>query len=330
MSASVHNKLRVLVTGSSGFVGRSLCSELMRQGHFVRGVRRRSSATISGDQINDCFVIEDLGPETDWADSLADIDVVVHLAARVHQLNDSSENPLQDYRRINTQGTVHLARSAAKAGVKRFIFLSSIKVSGESTTAEKGFVETDPAQPMDPYGISKHEAELALNELQASTDMQIVILRPPLVYGPGVKANFLKLFSLVNRGLPLPLGCVDNRRSFIYIGNLVDILCRCLLEPKAVGNTYLLADVVLSTPELIREIAAALGKRPYLLPVPLWLLRTALTVIGKRPVYDRLTGSLRVNTAKLQAELDWSPVYSLQEGLRTTAEWYLSAQAQKD
>ncbi len=302
----------------------------MRQGHYVRGVRRRSSTKPAIDQVNDCFIIGDLGPETDWADSLEDIDVVVHLAARVHQLNDTSENPLQDYRRINTQGTAHLAGCAAKAGVKRFIFLSSIKVSGESTTAGNGFVETDPAQPSDPYGISKYEAELALNELHASTDMQVVILRPPLVYGPGVRANFLKLFSLVNRGVPLPLGCVDNRRSFIYIGNLVDVLIRCLQDPKAAGNTYLLADVVLSTPELIREIAAALGKRAYLLPIPLWLFRSVLTVIGKRPVYDRLTGSLRVNTAKLQADLNWSPVYSLQDGLRSTAEWFLTSQSQKD
>ena len=256
-----------------------------------------------------------------WDSLLPGIDVVIHLAARVHVMKKNTADPLAAYRRINVHGTEKLARQAAALGVKRFVFLSTVKVNGEESW--RPYTETDTPAPVDSYGISKMEAELRLRKIAAETGMAVVILRPPLVYGPGVKANFLKLLQTVDRRMPLPFAGVKNQRSLIYVENLVDAIVACVRHPNAPGQTFLVSDGKdVSTPDLIRMMSALLHKSPRLFSVPGLCLHIASRLTGKGPVMDRLIGSLTVDTAKIREELDWRPPFTLQEGIEETVAWF--------
>lgn len=305
---------QVLVTGATGFVGQALCPLLESNGWTVRKAVRRPQAG--------CIAVGDIGPETDWRTTLDGVTEVVHLAARVHVMRDATSDPLTEYHTVNCAGTASLARQAAKAGVKRLVYLSSIKVNGEFTGATP-FRAGDPPHPLDPYAISKWEAEQALQRIAGETGLEIVVLRPPLVYGPGVKANFLRLLGLVERGLPLPLGAVKNRRSLLYLGNLADAIRVSLSHPSAAGKTYLLSDgTALSTAELVRHLAAALGKAPKLIAVPPGLLKIAALLTGKSAEAARLLDSLEIDGTAITNDLGWHPPYSTEQGLAVTASWY--------
>ena len=273
----------------------------------------KSGAKISLTQTSD---------STDWSELLRHTDVVIHLAARVHVMHDDVEDPLAAFRAVNLHGTVNLARQAAAAGVKRFVYVSSIKVNGECTDV-KPFTESDDPNPQDPYGVSKWEAEQALGKIGHETGMEMVIVRPPLVYGPGVKANFYSLLKLVSKALPLPLGSIHNRRSMIYVGNLVDALILCATHPAAAGRTYLVSDGEdVSTPQLVKEIAIAMKRPDRVFPFPLSIMRLAARMTGRSPAVDRLTQSLEIDNSKIRKELGWQPPYSMQQGLQKTADWF--------
>jgi len=303
--------MKILVTGASGFVGRELCRHLLAHGRVVVPVVRSPFGLI------DEVVVGNIGPSTDWTNLLTDCDAVVHLAARVHVMDDDAENPMTLYRAINTDSTLNLARQAANSGVKRFVFISTIKVNGEGS--DTAYRETDAVAPEDPYAVSKWEAEQGLQRIARETGLEVVILRPPLVYGPGVKANFLQLARAVNRGWPLPLGAINNRRSLLYLGNFVDAIRLCAEHPDAAGKTFLLDDgKPVSTPELIRALAHATGRSPRMLKVPEGLLMLAGRVLGKRAAIARLTGSLYVDSSAIRSYLDWEPPYSMEAGLKAT------------
>lgn len=308
---------RALISGATGFVGHALCSTLKSKGW---GVRR---AVRSGNIAED-FVIPNVGPDADWDRAVEGIECVVHLAARTHILHDESTDPMRAYRDINVAGTINLAKTAIKHGVRRFIFLSSIKVNGEFTPKQP-FTERDIPQPSDAYGISKHEAEQALWQIAKETGLAVTILRPPLVYGPGVKANFLRLMHLVARRRPLPLASIENRRSLIYLGNLVDAIITCMEHPAASGKTYLVSDSeAVSTPELIRQIGDALERKPRLLPVPAPLLKLGATLLGRKAEWERLSSSLQIDSSRIRSDLNWQPPFTMAQGLTETAQWYHS------
>lgn len=284
----------------------------------VRGAVRRATPLASGVE---CSVVGEIGAGTDWHEALVDATSVIHLAARAHVLRDTATDPLATFRAINTAGTLNLARQAAEAGVRRFVFVSTIKVNGEGRNAP--YTELELPSPQDPYAISKWEAEQGLRDIAARTGMDVTILRPPLVYGPSVGANFLQLMHAVDRGWLLPLGRVNNRRSLIYLGNLVDAITACLTHPAAANKTFLLSDGDdVSTPELIRRLAIALGRPAKLLPTPSVLLKITSFVLGKRKAAERLLGSLTLDGSAIQRELRWSPSYSMAAGLDATAAWY--------
>ena len=312
--------MKVFVTGANGFIGKALCKRLLCENSIVFGAVRNGKVSQVSPGVA-AVEIGDINKTTNWSDALSEADFVVHTAARVHTLNDPSHDPLTAYRKVNVQGTEHLARESAKSGVKRFIFLSSVKVNGEESW--KPYTETDTPAPVDSYGISKMEAELKLRKVAVETGMAVVILRPPLVYGPGVKANFLKLLQTVDRGTPLPFAGVKNQRSLIYVENLVDAIVACVRHPNASNQTYLVSDGGdVSTPELIRMMSALLHKRPRLFSVPGLCLHIASRIAGKGPTIDRLIGSLTVDTAKITQELGWSPPFTLVEGLEETVAWF--------
>jgi UDP-glucose 4-epimerase len=242
---------------------------------------------------------------------------VVHTAARVHVVQEAAADPLEDFRRVNAQGTLNLARQAAAAGVRRFVFVSSIKVNGEATQLGSPFTADDLPAPLDAYGISKMEAEQGLRELAEQTGMEVVIIRPPLVYGPGVKANFAAMMRWLRRGVPLPLGAIHNVRSMVALGNLVDLLVTCLKHPASAGQTFLVSDGEdVSTTQLLRRTAHAMGKTAFLLPVPASLLKWAAAIMGKREVAQRLCGSLQVDIEKTRRLLGWNPPLTLDQGLK--------------
>lgn len=306
----------ILVTGPSGFIGQALSDRLETDGYsVVRAVRQ-------GNPLGE-FIVGNIGPETEWLHALQGCQAVVHLAARVHVMHDSAMDPLTEFRIVNTDGTLNLARQAAQAGVQRFIFLSSAKVNGEEGT----FTEKDPPAPKDAYAISKWEAEQGLHQIMAETGMEVVILRPPLVYGPRVRANFLRLIRLIDRGFPLPLGAVDNHRSLLYLGNLIDAIVACLRHPAAAGKTYLVSDgKAVSTPELIRHLAQALGCRARLWSMPVGVLHFTGRLVGKSKEIDRLLGSLMLDSGAIEYDLDWQPPFSMQNGLTATAAWFREKQ----
>ena len=305
---------RVLVTGATGFVGQALVSALAAKGwRVVRAVRRNPG---SGD-----VVVPDLADWQPAAAQLADIDCAIHLAARTHVARDTAADPLAAYRRLNVVATERLATACARAGMRRLVFLSSIKVNGEATGTP--FTEQDVPHPEDAYGQSKLEAERILGEIAAASRLETVILRPPLIYGPGVKGNFLRLMRAIDRGIPLPLGAIDNKRSLIYLGNLVDAIVLCLDHAAAAGKTYLVADDKdVSTPELIRHIALALGKPARLIALPPALRKVAGAVFGKSDSLARLLGSLQSDSGRIRRELGWQPRCDMAQGLAATARWY--------
>lgn len=313
--------MKVLVTGATGFVGRFLCSRLLLEGCRVRGCflpMESPSALVDGVEP---VMVEPLGGDTDWADALEGIDAVLHLAARVHIMDDPSADPLSEFRRVNVEGTRRLAREASRSGVKRLVFVSSIKVNGEESTFP--YTESAPVRPTDPYGISKLEAEEALRQVEIEKGLEVVVVRPTLVYGPGVKANFLNMMKVVSRGVPLPLRSISNRRSLIYVGNLADALVACTLHPYAAGKTFLVSDGEdISTPELIRRTANAIGVSARLLPLPVGFMILAGMALGKSGAVRRLTGSLFVDSSHIRRELGWTPPFTMEEGLRQTAEWF--------
>lgn len=336
------DKKLVLVTGANGFVGRALCTMLRQQGYEVRAAVRRSDVSL-GSEISTVLVGE-INNRTDWSVALTGVEVIFHLAARVHVMKETVEDPLVEFRATNVLGTEHLARSAAAHGVKRLVFVSSIKVNGESTFPASSsslreippgsplskwgkikpvFSEKDEASPQDPYGVSKWEAEQALHRVAKETGLEVVIVRPPLVYGAGVKGNFSQMLKVLAKGIPLPLGSVHNLRSLVYIGNFTDALLKCASHPAAAGQTFLVSDGEdVSTPELLRQLGDAMGHPARLLPCPPWLLRLAGRLAGKSGQVERLLGSLQVDSSKIRSELGWRPPFTLHQGLQVTAEWY--------
>ena len=306
----------ILLTGGSGFVGRALQAALKKQGRSFRVSLRKVQDVDLADTTN---VIQcALSPDADWSAALSGVTTVVHCAARVHVMKeDASVDPLTEFRRINVEGTLRLARQAAQAGVKRFVFVSSIKVNGELTPKDLPFTPEQAPSPADPYGMSKWEAEEALMALSAETGMEVVMVRPPLVYGPGVKANFALLMNAVRRGWILPLGAIDNKRSLIGIDNLIDFLIRCIDHPNAANQIFLVSDGQdLSTSELVRCMGRVAGLRARLVTIPVWMLQIGATLLGKKDMFQRLCGNLQVDISKARTMLAWTPSISVSEGLK--------------
>lgn len=313
---------KVLLTGGTGFVGRAVLNHLCQGGREVVACSRAASMDVP-DGARFLRVL-DLGANMDWTFGLGDVEVVIHSAARVHVMNEQSSNPLAEFRKVNVEGTLNLARQAAAAGVRRFIFVSSIKVNGEGTAPGKSYTADDAPEPMDSYGISKLEAEQGLRVIAAETGMAVVIIRPVLVYGPGVKANFLSMMRWLNKGVPLPFGAIYNKRSLVALDNLVDLIVTCIDHPAAANQAFLVSDGEdLSTTELLSKMAAALGKPARLLPLPSRLLEVGAAMLGKQALAQRLCGSLQVDISKTRELLGWSPPVSVDQALRKTAESFL-------
>lgn len=315
--------INILVTGATGFVGQRLTEQLSACNRYRVTAASRQTFVQSCAQIRS-VLIDGLEADTDWSSALNGIDVVAHCAARVHIMNDHSIDPLEEFCKVNFEGTLNLARQAQLAGVKRFIFISSIKVNGEETFKGRPFTADDEPVPIDPYGISKAEAEKALLELAKSTGLEIVIIRPVLVYGPGVKANFRNLMKWLNMGVPLPLGLISNKRSLVALDNLVDLIVTCTEHPGAVNQVFLVSDDEdLSTTELLLRVGKAMDRSVKLLPVPACLIGIAATLVGKRGVSQRLLGSLQVDISKTRELLGWAPPVSVDEALKKTVQSYL-------
>lgn len=309
----------VLVTGASGFIGRALCGRLARDGHRVKGTFR-SEANPAPESCVEKIPVEDIAGDNYYPAMLDGVDTIVHLAARVHVMNGNGRS-IDEYRRLNVAGTARLAKAAAQNKIRRFIYVSTIKVNGEENPAP--YTENDSPFPRDPYGISKWEAEQALEKIGSETGLEIVILRPPLVYGPGVRANFLNLIKLVESRVPLPFASVRNRRSFVFLHNLVDAICVCAVHPGAAGSTFMVSDGRdVSTPEMIKMIASGLKSRPALVPCPVTLLGILGRLAGKGDEMARLVGSLRMDISKIKTALGWDPPHTMEEGIEETVKWY--------
>ena len=306
-----------LITGATGFVGSSVTARLAAYG--VETLACVHDDLVSMPEGVRVVPVAELNAKTDWRQVLAGVKSVVHLAARVHVMHDTAADPVTAFRAVNVDGTLNLARQAAAAGVKRFVFISSVKVNGESTPLGRAFNEIDLPSPQDAYGQSKHEAEQGLHQISADTDMEVVIIRPPLVYGPGVKANFAALMRAVQQGWPLPLGAVHNQRSLVALDNLVDFIVTCITHPQAANQTFLVSDGQdLSTTELVRGMAQAAAVPVRLVPVPVWVLQMGALLLGKGDVVQRLCGNLQVDISKARSLLGWVPPASVEEGLRRT------------
>lgn len=322
---------RILVTGANGFVGRALCPALRGQGHAVRAAVRTwsvldtdPSQEAESGRGEDMVEVGDIDGQTDWSAALDGVQVVVHLAGRAHRIQDRAK-ALSAYRVVNLDGTENLARQAARHGVQRVVFVSSIKVNGEQTHG-RPFTEDDPPAPEDPYGITKWEAEQVLAEASAATGLEVTILRPPLVHGPGVKGNLLRLMDGILQGRTLPLGAVRNARSMLGLDNLCSALCLCVTHP--VTGTYLLADAeTISSRDLVRTLAEGMDRKARLFSVPVAWMEVAAKVAGRQSEFRRLTGSLEVDAGKIQRELGWAPSNSLERGLLEMARWYAAAKA---
>lgn len=321
---------RILVTGCTGFVGRALCQKLISDGYSVVGSVRREDdvrkiisdmPTMNGLEL---VQIGDINKFTSWNKALVDVNVVIHLAARVHIMRDVRKNSLDLYRETNRDGTMTLASQAVAMGVKRFIYLSSVKVNGELTFPNNPFTENDLPEPIDPYGISKFEAELYLNDLAKNENMETVIIRPPLIYGPDVKANFHAMMSWLAKGIPLPLGGVNNLRSFLALDNLLDLIITCIRHPSAGNQLFLASDGEdLSTTELLQRMGLALDKPARLFPLPRSVLDLFARAVGRRDMVHRLCDSLQVDISKARILLGWQPPISVDEGLRRAANGFL-------
>lgn len=308
--------MKFLITGATGFVGRALCAELLERGQFVRAALRLIPQEAENVEV---VIVGAIDEDTDWAEALQGMDVVIHLAARVHVMKELSAGPLAEFRKVNVQGTENLARQASRAGVKRLVYVSSIKVNGEATSGDEKFSEANTPAPIDPYGVSKWEAEQVLQRVAQEAGLEVVIMRPPLVYGVGVKGNFAQMLRVLAKSIPLPLASVHNLRSLIYVGNLVDALIVSSMHPAAAGKTYLVSDGEdVSTPELLRQLGAAIGHSARLFACPSGVLKFAGRLAGKSDQFERLLGALRVDSGKIRRELAWCPPYTLREGLQKT------------
>jgi len=311
----------ILVTGCTGFIGRAVISSLQinnKVNRVIASVRDQTDLLPEGVQQVQCG---DLSTSFDWHAVLSRIDVVIHCAARVHIMNDSVVEPLAEYRKINTAGTLNLARQSAEAGVKRFIFISSVKVNGETNKLGEPFKPEDNFVPDDPYGLSKYETEQGLLVLAEETGLEVVIIRPPLVYGPYVKGNFSSMINWVNRGVPLPFGAIHNKRSLVALDNLVGFIVHCIEHPKAANEVFLISDGEdVSTTELLQKVAKAFGKQSLLVPVPTWLMAFVATLIGKENMTNKLFNSLQVDNSKACDLLGWKPVITMAEQLKKIAD----------
>lgn len=306
--------MHILVTGANGFVGQALCKKLVQQGVGVTAVVRKADADLP----NVTTVVKSLSAKTEWQDTLKNIDVIIHLAGRAHIMNEAAEDPYQAYAEVNIEATRHLAEQAVLSGVRRFVFVSTVKVNGEST-GPSAFNESKNAQPEDDYAKTKYEAEKALNQIAKEEKLEVVIVRPPLIYGENVKANFKNLIKLSQSGLPMPFGAIKNKRSLLYLENLIDFLLLCAKHPKAVNETFLISDDDdVSTTQLIQTIAVASNKKAILVPVPMEWLKLLLKLIGKQSLSVRLFGNLQVDTTKAKTLLNWAPMFSFKEGISKT------------
>ncbi len=302
-------RLVVLLTGANGFVGQNLAPVLTANGMIIRLAQRRSSAHPN------TVVIDAVGPQTDWNEALSEVDAVVHLAARVHHPHE--EGAVEIYRNINTDGTLHLARCAASAGVRQFIFLSTVLVNGSSTDGRPPFREDDRVMPRGTYGMSKAAAEAGLEAIANDTDMKITVIRPPLIYGPGALGNFRLLAKAVKRGIPLPFGSIHNRRAFLGVGNLASFVVHQLTHPGGKFDIFLLADdEVISTPEFVRRIGKALGKKSRMVPFPILALKAIFRIVGRSEAADSVVGSLEIDASKA-LKTGWRPEINLDQGLRS-------------
>lgn len=310
------NNLKILVTGANGFVGGALCDSLRQQGITV-------VAAVRGNACDNEYVLGDFSALTDWMFALCGCNTVIHLAARVHVMNDKSSNPLTAFRAVNVDATLNLARQAAQSGVKRFVFISSIGVNGAETFSEP-FSEMSKPQPHSDYALSKFEAEEGLKDICAKSGMEFVIIRSPLVYGSNAPGNFRSLLKFVHKGLPWPLGLIKNQRSMVALENLVDFIKVCIEHPKAANQSFLVADVEsVSTPQLIRLLSEGMGKPVRLFPVPVQALKLGAFLLGKQSMYQQLCGSLQVDISKAQNILGWVPPVRVDDGLRRAAKGYL-------
>ena len=319
--------MTILLTGATGFVGSALTQHLHQQGHTLTAAVRRVTDSLPPSIQQ--TPIGDLLPDTDWTPAINDVDTIIHLAARVHVMHDKAADPLEEFRRTNTAATLNLAHQAAKFGVRRFIYLSSIKVNGELTLPDQPFTAEGNHIPTDPYGISKYEAEQGLKEIAQQTGMEVTIIRPPLVYGPAVKANFLNMMHWIHKGIALPFGAIHNQRSLVALPNLIDLITTCIDHPAAANQTFLVSDAEdLSTTQLIAKLSHALGKPTRLIPIPQTVLTSALKILGKHALAQRLCGNLQVDITKTRTLLNWNPSISINEALNATAKYYLNHQTQ--
>ncbi|MFV3304334.1 UDP-glucose 4-epimerase family protein [Pseudomonas sp. NY15181] len=320
--------MKVLLTGATGFVGRGMLALLCAEpGVGVRIAVRRLPDELPGGI--ECVHIEGLSASQCWEEAVRGIDVVIHAAARVHVMDERAADPLTEFRAVNVEATRELARQAVAVGVKRFVYVSSIKVNGEETEPGQPYRADSVANPQDPYGQSKLEAEQMLFALAEETGLEVVVVRPPLVYGPGVKANFASLMGALQRRLPLPFAAIDNRRSLVARDNLVDLLLLCARHPAAAGRVFLASDGQdLSTAQLCRELSEALGVHPRLLPVPALALRTLGLLSGRSQQVQRLLGSLQVDISSTRQVLDWQPPVPVKQAIRETAQWYRERRGQ--
>ena len=309
--------MKIIITGVNGFIGLALCSEAVAQGISVCGISRSPCDLPAGVKSR---IVANIDSNVDWREALTGRDVVIHLAARVHVLMDRAFDPLEAFRAVNLHGTLNLARQAAAVGVRRFVFISSIGVNG-AETFQQPFTYQDQVAPHSPYVVSKYEAELGLQKLAAETEMEVVIIRPPLVYGPNPPGNFGSLMRWLKRGLPLPLGAIHNQRSLVALDNLVDLIMTCLIHPAAANQTFLVSDGNdISTTELLRRMGQAMGHPARLIPVPAGILKLAATMVGKQDLAQRLCGSLQVDIEKTRRLLGWNPPLTLDQGLKKAAE----------
>lgn len=318
---------RVLVTGANGFIGARVCETLQARGSKVTAAIRRRGA-LHGDEQGLLTTVEvgDIGADTSWDQALDGCRYIIHLAARAHILDDDAADPLAQFRNTNVDGTIQLARAASNAGVKRFVYVSSIGVNGLSS--DLPFLEDDVPRPTEPYAISKLESEIELRKLCGANGMELTIVRPTLVYGPGCPGNFARLLRLVASGLPLPFASVANRRSFIGVWNLADLLILCMTHPNAAGRTFLASDMQdISLPELLRVIAKSMNKPIRLIPVPPAMLMYAARLVNKLSLYEKLCGSLTVDASSLRDVLGWKPPVALEKGLAITAKHYAESKA---
>lgn len=313
---------KLLITGATGFIGRALIDELLNYGFDLIACSRKEITHLPQQvqQIN----MGELLPSTDWSPAFAKVNTIIHTAARVHVMHDNANDPLTEFRKVNVLSTLNLARQAAKAGVSRFVFISTIKVNGETTSHNHPFTSDDDFVPTDPYALSKFEAELSLLNLAKKTKMEVVIIRPPLVYGPNVKGNFSSLTKWIQRKIPLPFGAIHNQRSLVALDNLIDFIICCINHPAAANEIFLISDNLdLSTTDLLKKVAKAFNKKPLLLPIPASFLALIARLTGNNKIADRLLSSLQIDSSKTRDLLNWKPVITIDKQLKKIADTYL-------